>query len=78
MQGLTHGSSAEISMSDYLLAKACGLSPCTSGQTMLSLSLNSVTTYHKADDKIFVCKFSKNVKSKLYHIESSKTREQTM
>ena len=33
--------------------------------------------YQKADDKIFVCKFSKNVKSKLYYIENSKTREQT-
>ena len=32
----------------------------------------------KADDKIFVCKFSKNVKSKLYHIENSKTRGQTV
>ena len=32
--------------------------------------------YHKADDKIFVCQFSKNVKSKLYCIDNSKTREQ--
>ena len=32
--------------------------------------------YQKADDKVFVCKFSKNVKSKLYHIENSKTRVQ--
>ena len=24
--------------------------------------------YEKADNKIFICKFSKNVKSKLYHI----------
>ena len=31
----------------------------------------SLTSNHqKADDKIFVCKFSKNVKSKLYHIEN--------
>ena len=30
----------------------------------------------KVDNKIFVCKFSKNVKSKLYHIENSKTRRQ--
>ena len=29
--------------------------------------------YQKADDKIFVCKFSKNVKSKLYNIQKSKT-----
>ena len=28
----------------------------------------------KADDKIFVCKFSKIVKSKLYYIKNSKTR----
>ena len=34
--------------------------------------------YHKAEDKIFVCEFSKNVKPKLYHIENSKTREQTV
>ena len=34
--------------------------------------------YQKADNKIFVCKFSKNVKSKLYHIENSKTRGQTV
>ena len=27
--------------------------------------------YQKADDKIFVCKFSENVKSKLYYIENS-------
>ena len=32
----------------------------------------------KADDKIFVCKFSKNVKSKLYHIEKSKTIGRTV
>ena len=34
--------------------------------------------YQKADDKIFVCKFSKHVKSKLYCIENSKTRGQTV
>ena len=34
--------------------------------------------YQKADDKIFVCKFSKNVKTKLYHDENSKTRGQTV
>ena len=32
----------------------------------------------KADDKIFVCKFSKNVKSKLYHIVNSMTRGPTV
>ena len=31
-----------------------------------------------ADDKIFVYKFSKNVKSKLYHTENSNTRGQTV
>ena len=30
----------------------------------------------KADDKIFVCKFSENVTSQLFHIE--KTRGQTL
>ena len=34
--------------------------------------------YQKADSKIFVCQFSRNVKSKLYHIENSKTRGQTV
>ena len=43
-------------------------------QKMLSPSYN----YQKADNKIFVCKFSKNIKSKLYHIENSKTRGQTI
>ena len=40
-------------------------------------NVNSLTT-KKADDKIFVCKFSKNVKSKLYHTENSNTRVQTV
>ena len=35
--------------------------------------MNSLAT--KISNKIFVCKFSKNVKSKLYHIENSKTIE---
>ena len=34
--------------------------------------------YQKADDKIFVCKFSKNVMSKLNHFKNSKTRGQTV
>ena len=34
--------------------------------------------YQKADDKKFVCKFSNNVRSKLYHIKKSKTRRQTV
>ena len=33
--------------------------------------------YQRADNKIFACKFSKNVKSKLYHTEKSKTRGKT-
>ena len=37
---------------------------------------NSLTTT-KADDRIFVCKFSKNVKSKLHYIENSKIRGHT-
>ena len=41
-------------------------------------SANFLTLYQKADNKIFVCKFSKYIKSKLYHIERSKTRGQTV
>ena len=44
--------------------------------TVTVTTLNS--NYQKADDKIFVCKFSKNVKSKLYYIENSATRGQTV
>ena len=39
--------------------------------------INSLTT-KKADNKMFVCKFSKNGKSKLYQTENSKTRGQTV
>ena len=39
-------------------------------ETILAQVLNSFN-YQKADDKIFVCKFSKNVKSKFYYIENS-------
>ena len=35
-------------------------------------------SYQTADDKIFVCKFSKKFKSKLYNIENTKTRGQIM
>ena len=42
--------------------------------TYIYLTLN----LPKTDDIVFVCKFSKNVKSMLYHIENSKTREQTV
>ena len=38
--------------------------------------LNS--NFQKAEDKIFVCKFSENIKSKIYHIENSKTKGQTV
>ena len=34
--------------------------------------------YLKADDKIFICKFKKNVKSKIHDIEYSKTKGQTV
>ena len=37
---------------------------------LIGSSFNSFN-YQKADDKIFICKFSKNVKSKVYHIENS-------
>ena len=44
-----------------------------------SAEMHRITLYYqKADDRIFVCKFSKNIKSKIYSIENSKTREQTM
>ena len=38
--------------------------------------VNSLTT--KNHDKFFVCNFSKNVESKLYYIENSKTGGQTV
>ena len=38
--------------------------------------LNFLTT--KKQVTIFFCKFSKNIKSKLYHTENSKTRGQTV
>ena len=38
-----------------------------------TLIVNSLTT-KKQMTNCFVCKFSKNIKSKLYHIENSKTR----
>ena len=41
------------------------------------LFINSLTT-KKAEDKIFICKFSKNAKSKQYHIDNLKTRGQTV
>ena len=36
------------------------------------------SNYQTVDDKMFICKFSKNVKSKIYHTENSKTRGQTV
>ena len=38
----------------------------------------TVLSAKKADNKINVCKFSKKVKSDLYHIETSWTRGQTV
>ena len=35
-------------------------------------------SFQKADDKFFVCKWSKSVKFKLYHVENSKTKRQTV
>ena len=44
---------------------------------MLDLfSAGLVLNYQKADDRIFVCKFSKKFKPKLYQMENSKTRDQ--
>ena len=45
---------------------------------LLIFSWHLTFNYQKADNKIFVCKFSKNVKSKLHHTENSKTRGQTV
>ena len=42
------------------------------------LVLSGPIYYQNADDKIFVRKFSKNVNSKLYHIDNSKSRGQTV
>ena len=42
------------------------------------LSINSLTTIKQTTKEIVVCKFSKNVMSKLYHIENSKPRGQTV
>ena len=43
-----------------------------------SSSYKQIPIFNSFRHKIFVCKFSKNVKSKLYHIENSKTRRQTV
>ena len=45
---------------------------------LICMETTVVLCTKKADDKIFVSKFSKNVKSKIYHIENSKTRGQTV
>ena len=34
------------------------------------LNMYHINANQKADDKIFICKFSKNIKAKLYHIEN--------
>ena len=41
----------------------------------VELTLNSLSAI-KADYKIYVCKFSKNIYTKLYHIQNSKTKGQ--
>ena len=41
-----------------------------------TLYFDLLFNYPKADDKILVCKFPKNLKSKLYQIENTKTRGQ--
>ena len=50
----------------------------TDGSFIFAPLLNFIFNYQRADDKSFVCKFSKDVKFKLYHIENSKTRGQTV
>ena len=44
---------------------------------LVPTSADQLFNAQKADDKIFICTFSNNVSSKLYHIENSKTRGQT-
>ena len=56
-----------------------GASPVSCRHNFLvSLVMLQLFNYQKAEDKIFFYKFSKNIKSKLYHIENSKTRGQTV
>ena len=58
------------------LMTAGGLSVITDNDQ--SLSYVELLNNQKAYNKIFVCKFSNNIESKLYHIENSKTREQAV
>ena len=51
---------------------------CVSVLYLSVVLLRVYSNYQKVDDKVFVCKLSKNVKSKLYYIENSKTRGQTV
>ena len=45
---------------------------------LVPTSAGQLFNAQKTDDKIFICTFSNNVRSKLYHhIENSKTRGQT-
>ena len=46
---------------------------------MMQMKLKESTfNFQKANEKIFVRKFSKSGRSKLYHFENSKTRGQTV
>ena len=38
----------------------------------------SLFNYQKADDKIYVCNFKKKIRSKILHIENSKSWAQTV
>ena len=57
----------------YLIVKQIG--KCVSSK---ECGIFNSFNYQKAEDKSFICKFSKNVKSKIYHIENRKTRGQTV
>ena len=62
----------------FVLAKKIIRPPYVGQYHWPGTEISEFNYYQKADDKIFICKFSKNVKSKLYHIENSKTRRQTV
>ena len=57
-----------------LLETACGGCRCLLTLYQKKKKKKQMTKFtKKTDDKIFVCKFSKMLESKLYHIETSKT-----
>ena len=79
--GLAHVLRFILSEGAMLLFSVQNANLCTKFNVKSGLNMNSVIylfNYQKANDKIFVCKFSKNVNSKLYHIENSNTRGQTV